>query len=242
MPPFLSCCCFSFLFYCLLHLRSGNLFSYFANFFISFFLIFVVSIQFSPFISMASFKFIIICSSFSWISTPFSSFLISFSSSSPFSSSSYPNYTIACDDFLNIPWHFPPFLLLLLFIPLLFFLPFLIQRSLVLFFSFLLRSFSSHSSSFLHVVSISTQFSSFISFAWYKFSINMLVLCSSSSSVSSSISTSSFLFLLFFFISQCDDFLSFPCHFLGAVLPAPALYPSLVNVQAKYKSKMHKCI
>ena len=36
-----------------------------------------------------------------------------------------------------------------------------------------------------------------------------------------------FLPLLFFFISQRDDFLNFPCYFLGAVLPAPALYPSL---------------
>ena len=84
-----------------------------------------------------------------WISTPFllfSSFFISFSSSL-FSSSSYPNYT-CCDDFLNIPWYFPPFLLLLLFIPVLFFLPFPIQRSLFPFFSFLLRLFSSH----LHIL------------------------------------------------------------------------------------------
>ena len=28
-------------------------------------------------------------------------------------------------------------------------------------------------------------------------------------------------------LHQCDDFLNFPCHFLGAVLPAPALYPCL---------------
>ena len=38
-----------------------------------------------------------------------------------------------------------------------------------------------------------------------------------------------FLPLLVLFISQCDNFLNFPCHFLGAVLPAPALYPSLVS-------------
>ena len=79
---------------------SWRSFSYFTNFFISFFkffLIFVVSIQFSSSISLASFKFIISCSSFSWISTPFSlfppfSFLFS---SSLFSSSSYPSYTVA---------------------------------------------------------------------------------------------------------------------------------------------------
>ena len=39
----------------------------------------------------------------------------------------------------------------------------------------------------------------------------------------------SFLPLLFFlFISQlhqCDDFLNFTCNFVGALLPAPALYP-----------------
>ena len=28
-------------------------------------------------------------------------------------------------------------------------------------------------------------------------------------------------------LHQCDDFLNFPCHFLGAVLPARALYPRL---------------
>ena len=57
-----TCFCFPFLFHCLLHFRSGDLFSFFANFFISsfkFFLIFVVSIQFSSFISLASFRVII---------------------------------------------------------------------------------------------------------------------------------------------------------------------------------------
>ena len=62
--------------------------------------------------------------------------------------------------------------------------------------------------------------------------------CLSSSSFSTFFLFSSFpflpilffflLLLLLFFISQCDDFLNFPCHFLGAVLPAPALYPSLL--------------
>ena len=37
---------FSFLFYCLLHFRFGNLFSYFANFFISFFKFFLIFVIF----------------------------------------------------------------------------------------------------------------------------------------------------------------------------------------------------
>ena len=110
------------------------------------------------------------------------------------------------------------------------------------------------SSFFLHILphSISTQFSSFISFAWFKFMITTLF--PSSSSVSSSISVYSFFFsplffsplflfflffffflpFLFFFISQCDDFLNFPCHFLGAVLPAPTLYPSLLKILGSF--------
>ena len=28
-------------------------------------------------------------------------------------------------------------------------------------------------------------------------------------------------------LHQCDDFLDYPCHFLGEVLPSPALYPRL---------------
>ena len=116
---------------------------------------------------------------------------------------------------------------------------------------------------FLHILphSISTQFSSFISFAWFRFIITMITMLfpsssSFSSSVSSSISAYSFFFpplfsplflfflfsffflpLLFFFISQCDDFLNFPCHFLGAVLPAPALYPSL----EQYAKNLFNC-
>ena len=42
--------------------------------------------------------------------------------------------------------------------------------------------------------------------------------------------------LHFLFISQlhqCDDFLNFPCHFLGAVLPAPSLYPCLVQTHLR---------
>ena len=97
--------------------------------------------------------------------------------------------------------------------------------------------------------------SPFISFAWYKFIITMpfLFLCkflnfyvffffllfffpfsplpsSSLFSFSSypSVKISSIFLVIFFFISQCEDFLNFPCHFLGAVLPAPALYPSLL--------------
>ena len=43
-------------------------------------------------------------------------------------------------------------------------------------------------------------------------------------------------------LHQCDDFLNFPCHFLGAVLPAPALYPCLIsghmntNVKSLFKT------
>ena len=100
--------------------------------------------------------------------------------------------------------------------------------------------------------SISTQFSSFISFASFKFIITMitmlfLFLCKFLNFFVFFFLFSSFFFsllflfflfsffffpLLFFFISQCDDFLNFPCHFLGAVLPAPALYPSLNNLMA----------
>ena len=104
-PPFLLFC-FNFILLLLSPAFSiRRSWSYFTNFFISFFkffLISVVSIQFSSSISLTSFKFIIGCSSFSWISTafsPFSSFFISFSSSL-FSSSSYTNYTM---------WLFPPY-------------------------------------------------------------------------------------------------------------------------------------
>ena len=45
-PPFLFCFCFSFLFYCLLHFQFSNLFSYFANFFISFFKFFLIFVIF----------------------------------------------------------------------------------------------------------------------------------------------------------------------------------------------------
>ena len=98
-------------------------------------------------ISLASFKFIISCPSFSWISTPFSlfsSFFISFSPSS-FFSFTYPNYTIVMISaiFLDISLLFS----CCCFSFLLFFLSFPIQRSLFLFCSFLCL-FSSHSSSF----------------------------------------------------------------------------------------------
>ena len=134
--------------------------------------------------------------------------------------------------FPQYPWHFPPFLL-----------------SIPLFFSFL-HLVSLHSSSFpLFQCQPSFPHSSFITFAWFKFIIPMLFHCNmflnfllffffcffSSSSLSSSLFSSfSFLPLLFllpssFLISQCDDFLNLHCHFLGAVLPAPALYPSLLS-------------
>ena len=158
-----------------------------------------------------------------------------------------------CDDFLNIPWHLPPFLLLLLFIPLLFFLPFLIQRSLLLFFSFPLCPFFTFF--FISVVSISTQFSSFISFAWFKFIITMITMqfLFVSSSISASFffsflfSTCSFLpFLLFLPPSSLLHmpvwrFPQFSLSFPGAVLPAPALFPSLVYRDAMTTSKATCC-
>ena len=33
---------------------------------------------------------------------------------------------------------------------------------------------------------------------------------------------------------QCDDFLNFPCHFLGAVPPAPTLYIHALNIHSFY--------
>ena len=161
-------------------------------------------------------------------------FFISFSSSSLFSFSSHHNYTsvMISSIFLDISL---PFSCCCFFIHLLLFLPFPIQQSLFLFFSFVLRLFSSHSSSF--VVWTSTQFSSFISFAWFKSIITMLFLCKFLHFLPLLFSflliffsfSSFFLPLLFFFISHCDNFHNFPCHFLGAVLPAPALYPSLLT-------------
>ena len=44
--------------------------------------------------------------------------------------------------------------------------------------------------------------------------------------------------LLFIFrLHQCDDFLNFPRHFLGAVLPVPALYPHLHVVMENQESQ-----
>ena len=132
---------------------------------------------------------------------------------------------------------FPSFSLAAVFIPLLIFLPFPIQSSLFLFFSFILRLFSSHSSSFL-LFQFELSFPH--SFARYKFIITMLFLflCkffnlylfffySLLLLFSSSPLLVLLLPLLFVSMSQCDDFLNFPCYFLGAVLPALALYPSL---------------
>ena len=68
---------------------------------------------------------------------------------------------------------------------------------------------------------------------FYRFFLSSSSLSSFSSSfLFSSFSFLPLLFLLppFFFISQCDDFLNLPWRFLGAVLPAPALYPSLPPV------------
>ena len=167
----------------------------FFNQFFKLFLIFVVSIQFSSFISLASFKFII-----SWLLFLFLNFYPFFSPSSFFhfffvTLLFFISQLHHCDDFLNIPWHFPPFLLKLLFIPL-FLLPLPIQRSLFLFFSFLLRLFFfSHSSSFLLF-----QFQSSFLHSLALFELCLPSPCSSS--VSSSISTSSFFFspLFIFFL------------------------------------------
>ena len=74
------------------------------------------------------------------------------------------------------------------------FLPFPIQRSLFLFFSVLLRLFSSHFSSFLLF-----QFPPSFPHSLALFDLSLPSRCSSSSSVSSSISTSFFLFSSFLF-------------------------------------------
>ena len=76
-------------------------------------------------------------------------------------------------------WRFPQFsMIFLIFFHVAafhssFLLPFQIQRSLFLFFSFFFVFFLHI---LPHVVSNSTQFSSFISFAWFKFIITMLIL------------------------------------------------------------------
>ena len=135
-----------------------------------------------------------------------------------------------CDDFLSFFCHFPLFLLVLLFI--------LLSLSCIsdsaiffLFFSFLFCLFTSYSSSFL-------LFQPSFPHSLALLNLNLSSPCSSSSSIPTSFLFSSFLPLLFLLspssplplhiqLHQCDDFLNFPCHFLGAVLPAPALYPSL---------------
>ena len=203
---------------------------FFTNFFISFFkffLIFVVSIQFSSFISLASFEIALHFPEF----LPFflSFFLLQFPFFFLSSSSSYPNYTIVMISsiFLDISLLFSCCCFSFLFS---FFFHFrssdlfpIFQFSLSFFFTFFLIS----------VVSISVQLnSSFISFT---ITMLFLFLCKFLNFyLFFFLFSSSFLplfFLLppssFFFISQCDDFLNFPCHFLGALLPAPAFYPSL---------------
>ena len=153
-----SCFCFSFLFCCRLHFQSGNLFFLFLQISSSvcsnkFFLILVVSIQFSPFISLASFK------KLSSVALPFPEFLPpSFSPShffffSLFSYSLYPNYTIAMISsiFLDISLFFS-----CCYFSFLFSFSFPIQQSLLLlFFSLLLCSFF-FTFLLISVVSIST--------------------------------------------------------------------------------------
>ena len=125
-----------------------------------------------------------------------------FPSSLFFSSSSYPNYTIVMISsiFLDISLLFSCCCFSFLFS---FFVHF--QYSDHFSYSAVFFLF------FLHILphSISTQFSSFISFAWFKFIITMITMpFPSSSSVSSSISAYSFFFppllsfLLFFFSSS----------------------------------------
>ena len=98
-------------------------------------------------------------------------------------------------------------------------------------FSFHFCLFTSYSSSFL-------LFQPSFPHSLVLLNLNLSSTCSSSSSLSTSFLLLFFLFFsflplfLFLFISQlhqCDDFLNCPCHFLGAVLPATALYPSLVR-------------
>ena len=150
---------FSFLFYCLLHFPSGYnvwfyfcfvFYFYFANFFISFFLQilhFVVSIQFSSFISFASFKFIISCFSFPWVSTHFFSFFyfffffltLLFLFKSQLLHCDFPQYSLI----------FSSFSLVAAFHSSSLFSSISDSAFYFLFFSFLLHLFSSHSSSFL---------------------------------------------------------------------------------------------
>ena len=134
---------------------------------------------------------------------------------------SYPNYTN-----VMISCHFSPFLLFMLFIPLLSFLHFQLS-DLFLFFISLLCLFSN-----LHIPPyfvVSTYFYWFIIFAQFEF-ITMLLLFLFSV-------FPSFLFLLLLPPSSPLPFpftsmLWFPqfslSFFLGAVLPAPALYPCLL--------------
>ena len=114
--------------------------------------------------------------------------------------------------------------MLLLFIPLLVFLEFLIQRSPFLFFSFLLRFF-------LHILlhfccSISTQFSSLLALLDLILSSPRSPCSSSlSSSVSSSISASSFFLFSSFFFSFLFLFFSF-YSLSSSSLFSFSLYPS----------------
>ena len=121
------------------------------------------------------------------------------------------------------------------------------QATFFLFFMFLFHLFYSHSVSCLM---FQPSFPPSLDLLF--FFLNLSSPCSSSSSISSYFYNFSlfllfyyfscpfFLFffllsplLLFLFISklnQHDDFLNFSCHFLGVVLPAPTLYPSLMLV------------
>ena len=200
---------------------------------------FVVSIQFPHSLARIQFKFIISCSSFSWISTPFFFFLLFhlffffltllFLFISQLHMLWFPQYSLTFPSFSLVAAFYSCSLFSSISDPA-FSFPILQFSSLSFFFT------SSHSSSFLLF-----QFQTSFPHSLALLCISLASPCSSSSSENSSISTSSFFFslflfflfsffflpLLFFFISQCDNFLNFPCHFLGAVLPAPALYPSL---------------
>ena len=153
-------------------------------------------------------------------------FKFSFSHSLSFLfSSSFSNYTnvTISSIFLVIS-----LLLLLLFIPFL-------SPAFPLRCSFPAFQFSSSSFFTLGLIIIfviSTQFSSFIGLPSLNFCLFSFLLSPPFLFIFfEKFFFSVFFFLLFFLflfqLYQCDDFLNFPCHFLGAVLPAPALYPSL---------------
>ena len=231
---------FLFLIFPLLHFRSSDIVSYSSNFLYICFL----SLFFSFFFLFCCFN-------------PFSHSLALLSLS--LSSLALLSFHLSISSFLLFPLFLPLllfhfisllhnvmissvslaislfFLLLLLFI-LLFSLLHFRSSNLFLFFRFLFCLFTSNFSSF-------SLFQPSFPHSWALLNLNL-----SSPRSSSSIPTSFLLFLFspsfssssfspFFLFSSSSSyaittmwwFPQFPCHFLGAVLPAPALYPSLID-------------